>query len=989
MKPESLSGITCDSELQQLKQHLEESEKKLVTYKNLLEAMEKRDVSDAVLEHCPNLSKAVMENAKLKYRMEILQASIRKQEQLNEKNSIKDSSSEAPVEKKSKTNKSSESGDGKPTGNKKPSKETKHNYVIVKDFGSSLLYMLRALFSESVSKLYPELSSTPVLITETQQIKFGDYQFNSSMSIAKKLEQNGQKISPQEVAREIVENLPKCDRIEKMEVAGPGFINIFLSKNWIAASIANIALKGIEIPVIEKRRVVVDFSSPNIAKQMHVGHLRSTIIGDSISRLLTYVGFDVLRLNHIGDWGTQFGMLIAHLQDCFPNFINEVPPVSDLQAFYKESKKRFDEDEAFKARAYQCVTKLQSFDPDFVKAWQIICDVSRKDFNQIYDRLDINIVERGESFYQKYMIDLVEELEQLGVLELDEGRKILRFGEEVPLTVVKSDGGFTYDTSDLAALKYRLYVDKADWIIYVVDAGQSLHFELIYAAGQKLGWYSPTEKRVELVSFGLVLGEDKKKFKTRSGDTVRLTDLLDEGVKRAEIKLQEKERDKVMISEELALARDAVAYGCVKYADLSQTRTQDYVFSFDRMLDDRGNTAVYLLYAFARIKSICRNSEVSEEDIQNYVNSLPDGILPLEHKSEFRLAKTILKFTDCILNTLDNFLFHQLCDYVYSLATTFHDFYNECYVIHKDLDEICRQFGMLQLDLSDADALSTACIYLADPHKLPGPAKDDSDNATKANDSATVFHYERTNEQNGLSKQYQVNDMSISDCDSDFEETLRHHFQYVPRPKADKEVEKNDDSSIDFASSLKQKDVNGTISVLVALTESSRSHISPRKRNFSLQNATETVSTSNSKSPSSEGKKRRRTNYHFDETNSPVQQFCSTSIVASTPLSTKLDSERRTRLTLINSAVRTKVRQSKQRTLLNLSTNNTDPMNTVNSKDETTRREQGAIAKHIARIRTSSSRLNSSKEAFLSFNDTSRYYSMRTSFSSNGSASFS
>ncbi|KAK6100790.1 arginine--tRNA ligase [Brugia pahangi] len=719
MKPESLDGISCDSELRQLKQHLEESEKKLVTYQSLLDAMEKGDMNDAVLEHCPNLSKAIMENAKLKYRMKILQASIRKQEQLNEENGIKNSSAEVPVEKKSKTKISSKNDDRKSAGDKRPSKESKkYNYVIVKDFGSSLLCMLRAIFLESVSKLYPEMSDIPILITETQQIKFGDYQFNSSMSIAQLL-RKGQKISPQEVARKILDNLPEYDRIEKMEVSGPGYINIFLNRSWIATSITNIALKGIEVPVIEKRRVLVDFSSPNIAKQMHVGHLRSTIIGDSISRLLTYVGFDVLRLNHIGDWGTQFGMLIAHLQDCFPNFINEVPPISDLQAFYKESKKRFDEDEAFKARAYQCVTKLQSFDPDFLKAWQMICDVSRKDFSQIYDRLDINIVERGESFYQKHMVELVEELDKLGVLELDEGRKILKLGEGVPLTVVKSDGGFTYDTSDLAALKYRLFVDKADWIIYVVDAGQSLHFELLYAAGQKLGWYSPSEKRVELVSFGLVLGEDKKKFKTRSGDSIRLTDLLDEGVKRAEAKLQEKERDKVMIPEELALARDAVAYGCVKYADLSQTRTQDYVFSFDRMLDDRGNTAVYLLYAFARIQSICRNSGVSEEDIRNYLQSLPNGLLPLEHKSEFRLAKTILKFTDCILNTLDNFFLHQLCDYVYSLATTFHDFYNECYVIQKDTDGM--YFALISLAINTRLVLCkvTAAI-MADCFKILG-----------------------------------------------------------------------------------------------------------------------------------------------------------------------------------------------------------------------------------------------------------------------------
>ncbi|EJW87749.1 hypothetical protein WUBG_01338 [Wuchereria bancrofti] len=964
MKPEPLDGISCNSELRQLKQHLEESEKKLVTYQNLLDAMEKGDMNDTVLEHCPDLSKAIMENTKLKYRIKILQASIREQEQLNEKNGIKNSNAEAPMEKKSKTKTSSKNDSDKSAGNKKPSKESKkYNYVIVKDFGSSLLCMLRALFSESVSKLYPEMSTIPILITEAQQVKFGDYQFNSSMSIAQKLLRNGQKISPQEVARKILDNLPKCDRIEKMEVSGPGYINIFLNRSWIATSITNIALKGIEVPVIEKRRALVDFSSPNIAKQMHVGHLRSTIIGDSISRLLTYVGFDVLRLNHIGDWGTQFGMLIAHLQDCFPNFINEVPPISDLQAFYKESKKRFDEDEAFKARAYQCVTKLQSFDPDFVKAWQMICDVSRKDFSQIYDRLDITIVERGESFYQKHMVELVDEFDKLGVLELDEGRKILKLGEGVPLTVVKSDGGFTYDTSDLAALKYRLFVDKADWIIYVVDAGQSLHFELLYAAGQKLGWYSPSEKRVELVTFGLVLGEDKKKFKTRSGDSVRLTDLLDEGVKRAEAKLQEKERDKVMIPEELVLARDAVAYGCVKYADLSQTRTQDYVFSFDRMLDDRGNTAVYLLYAFARIQSICRNSGVSEEDIHNYLHSLPNGLLPLEHKSEFRLAKTILKFTDCILNTLDNFLLHQ---------------------------KFIASWKCCNLIFSNTEAVPTAYIYLADPHKLPVPAKNANDNPNRGESDAEneilqhYFHCERSNELDQLSEKYEIHDMSIS---SDFEETLQNHFRYTPTPKSEVKSEENNDSSIDF-SSLKQQNMDDGVSLSFAFTENSKSNISSfREGNFSLQNITENVNISNNKSPNSEERKQRIFDDHFDE-NSPVEQFRNTSLVASTPLSTKSNNGYRRQMVMMKSAVRTKVDELKQRTMLNLSVYSNDSMNTTSSKDEATMREQCAIAKHIARIRTSSTRLGSSKEALPSFNNT-RYHSMCTSFGSNGSASFS
>ncbi|VDN24987.1 unnamed protein product [Gongylonema pulchrum] len=588
---------------------------KLENYQHLVHAMEVGDLSEDLLEHCPKLAQVMKENEKLKYRAQILKKSINEQERMN--NESASSNTRAPVEKKPKSENSAKKNDQKSTGNGKAeiSKETKKfSYVRVRDFGSSVLYMLREHFSETVSKLYPEINSIPILVVETQQAKFGDYQFNSSAIIA------------------------------QMEVAGAFYVNVFLKKNYIASCIANIALKGIQIPKIEKRRVIVDFSSPNIAKEMHVGHLRSTIIGDSICRLLEYVGFDVLRLNHIGDWGTQFGMLIAHLQDCFPNFLNEAPPISDLQAFYKESKKRFDSDEAFKARAYDCVVKLQNYDPDFVKAWQLICDVSRKDFSRIYDRLEIEIIERGESFYQKLMIELVQELDEQGELEFDEGRKILRVGDEVPLTVVKSDGGFTYDTSDLAALKQRLHVEKADWVIYVVDAGQSLHFDfdegrkilrvgdevpltvvksdggftydtsdlaalkqrlhvekadwviyvvdagqslhfdLLYAAGRKLGWYSPLEKRVEHVSFGLVLGEDKKKFKTRSGDTVRLTDLLDEGVKRAEAKLLEKERNKVMSTEELAAARDAVAYGCIKYADLSQTRTQDYVFSFDKVL---------------------------------------------------------------------------------------------------------------------------------------------------------------------------------------------------------------------------------------------------------------------------------------------------------------------------------------------------------------------------------------------------------------------
>ncbi|PIO74975.1 arginine--tRNA ligase [Teladorsagia circumcincta] len=371
----------------------------------------------------------------------------------------------------------------------------------------------------------------------------------------------------------------------------------------------------------------------------------------------------VLRVNHIGDWGTQFGMLIAYLYDKYPDFMKQPPPISDLQAFYKESKKRFDDDPEFKKRAYDCVVKLQSYDPEIVNAWTMICNISKK-YNQIvYDRLDIVLEDVGESFYQKMMITLVEDLKktQLDRFREEEGR-LLYFPEkcEVPLTIVKSDGGYTYDTSDLAALRYRLHEKKADWVVYVVDAGQSLHLETVFAAGRELGWYDESQQRVEHVAFGLVLGEDRKKFKTRSGETVRLLDLLDEGVKRAAAKLEEKGRADVMNEAELTAARDAVAYGCIKYADLSHTRTQDYVFSFDRMLDDKGNTAVYLLYAYARIRSIVRTSGVAAEALNDYIARNPT--IPITHPAELTLSKQILKLADCILQVLDSLMLHQEAD---------------------------------------------------------------------------------------------------------------------------------------------------------------------------------------------------------------------------------------------------------------------------------------------------------------------------------------
>ncbi|KAM6907260.1 arginine--tRNA ligase, cytoplasmic [Xenentodon cancila] len=567
---------------------------------------------------------------------------------------------------------------------------------------------LQEIFGEAIRVSCPELDNPPLAVTPNQQAKFGDYQCNSAMAMAQMLKAKGVKVNPREIAEKIVQNLPDNELIQKTEIAGPGFINIHLKRMFVSKLLSNLLVNGVQPPPLASRKkVVVDFSSPNIAKEMHVGHLRSTIIGDCMCRLFEFLGYDVLRLNHVGDWGTQFGMLIAHLQDKFPDYLTVCPPISDLQAFYKESKKRFDEDEDFKKRAYRCVVRLQSKEADFIKAWNLICDVSRREFQKVYDCLDVKIIERGESYYQDLMTEVVKEFEEKGLAELDEGRKIVFGpGHSVPLTIVKSDGGYTYDTSDLAALHQRLFEEKADIIIYVTDSGQGMHFQVVFAVAQMVGWYNPQVTRVEHAGFGVVLGEDKKKFKTRSGDTVRLMDLLEEGLKRSMDKLKEKERDKVLTPEELIKAQRAVAFGCVKYADLSHNRINDYVFSFDKMLDDRGNTAAYLLYAFTRIRSIARLANIDEIILRKAAETTE---VLLDHDKEWKLGKCILRFPEILQKILDDLLLHTLCDYLYELATTFTEFYDSCYCVEKDRQtgEVVK-INMWRMLLCDATAIVMA-----------------------------------------------------------------------------------------------------------------------------------------------------------------------------------------------------------------------------------------------------------------------------------------
>ncbi|GAB1599957.1 arginine--tRNA ligase, cytoplasmic-like [Argonauta hians] len=544
--------------------------------------------------------------------------------------------------------------------------------------------LMEQIFALAIQDAYPNLGSeAPVMLTPTNKPNFGDYQCNSAMSICQLLKAKGIKVNPRDVAQQIVKHLHSTEYIEKTEIAGPGFINIFLAKNYVSNQISKLLINGVQPPYIAKKnRVIIDFSSPNIAKEMHVGHLRSTIIGDAIATLLEWVGHDVLRLNHLGDWGTQFGMLIVHLQDKYPTFEKDPPPISDLQAFYKESKVRFDGEPEFKKRAYDAVVKLQSYDPFHINAWKKICAISRNEFEKIYTALGVKIIDRGESFYQDRMVKLVSELESEGKLVSEDGMKVIfTKTHKVPLIVVKSDGGFTYDTSDLTALKQRLYEEKGNWLIYVTDAGQSSHFSTFFEAAEMLGFYDPSVVRLQHVPFGVVLGEDKKKFKTRSGDTIRLLDLLQEGISRAEQKLKEKGRDEVLTQEELDQAKKSIAYGCIKYADLSKNCTHDYVFSFDRMLDDRGNTAAYLLYAYTRIRSIARLAQVSPETLKKEAVTCS---IDLSHEKEWKLAKCIMRFADIVEKVLVDLLLHSVCDYVYELATVFTEFYDQCYCVEKD-----------------------------------------------------------------------------------------------------------------------------------------------------------------------------------------------------------------------------------------------------------------------------------------------------------------
>ena len=551
---------------------------------------------------------------------------------------------------------------------------------------TSILEQLKDSVSQAlVSAFGTELADTDPLVAPTNNPKFGDYQSNVALSLAKLLKQN-----PRAIAQSIVEHLQIEQMCETPTIAGPGFINFMVKSDYIGQILRQIQPDerlGIA-RVNPPQKVIVDFSSPNIAKEMHVGHLRSTIIGDAIARVLEFRGYDVLRLNHVGDWGTQFGMLIAYLREAYPEALTTANALDlgDLVSLYKKAKVRFDEDEEFKQTARQEVVKLQAGATDSRHAWKLLCDQSRKEFQVIYDLLDIEIQERGESFYNPFLEDIVSEVKQKGLLEKSEGAECVfldgftnKDGDPLPLIVRKSDGGFNYATTDLAALKYRVKEDDADRIIYVTDSGQANHFAGVFQVARKAE-ILPDDVEVVHVPFGLVLGEDGKRFKTRSSETVKLKDLLDEAVSRAkndlETRLKEEEREET--SEFIDRVSQVVGLSAVKYADLSQNRTSDYKFDYDKMLDLKGNTAPYLLYAYVRPQGVSRKGNIDFSQLDSNTE------IVLTEVPELALAKHILQLEEVIKEVESSLLPNRICLYLFELSQKFNQFYEQCEILNAD-----------------------------------------------------------------------------------------------------------------------------------------------------------------------------------------------------------------------------------------------------------------------------------------------------------------
>ncbi|MDC3118571.1 arginine--tRNA ligase [Prochlorococcus sp. AH-716-K03] len=566
---------------------------------------------------------------------------------------------------------------------------------LTKSFEESLL---ESLIKNEKKEEFEKIRKN--LINQASKEEFGDYQCNICLVLSKVYKSN-----PREIAIAFIKTLKENKKIsnlcENLEIAGPGFINIKLKNNILIEEIkSNIKCPRAGVPLSKnnknnhsKKTVIVDFSSPNIAKEMHVGHLRSTIIGDSISKIFELRGYNVLRLNHIGDWGTQFGMLITHLKDLYSSNLKEIDKIkiSDLVEFYKASKKRFDNEKEFQKRSREEVVKLQRGDQKSIEAWKLLCNQSRKEFDQIYKTLNIKIKERGESFYNPFLKSIIKDLNYKEILVEDQGAKCVfldgmtnKEGNPLPLIIQKKDGGYNYATTDLAALRYRFNKkpdgDNASRIIYVTDHGQSNHFAGVFQVAKRANWI-PKDCEVNHVPFGLVQGIDGKKLKTREGDTIKLKDLLSESIKRAKKDLLKRleSESRFETNEFILNTSKVIGIGAVKYADLSQNRITNYQFSFEKMLSLNGNTAPYLLYTLVRISGINRKNNMTEE-------ALKLESITYSHDLEWKLIRKLLKFDEVIISIEKDLMPNRLCNYLFELCQTFNRFYDQVPILKGDMD---------------------------------------------------------------------------------------------------------------------------------------------------------------------------------------------------------------------------------------------------------------------------------------------------------------
>ncbi|EJL4485309.1 arginine--tRNA ligase [Salmonella enterica] len=545
---------------------------------------------------------------------------------------------------------------------------------------------IQALLSEKVSQAMIAAGAPADCepqVRQSAKVQFGDYQANGMMAVAKKLG-----MAPRQLAEQVLTHLDLSGIASKVEIAGPGFINIFLEPAFLAEQVQQaLASERLGVSQPTRQTIVVDYSAPNVAKEMHVGHLRSTIIGDAAVRTLEFLGHHVIRANHVGDWGTQFGMLIAWLEKQQQENAGDMA-LADLEGFYRDAKKHYDEDEAFAERARNYVVKLQSGDAYFREMWRKLVDITMTQNQITYDRLNVTLTRddvMGESLYNPMLPGIVADLKAKGLAVESEGATVVfldefknKEGDPMGVIIQKKDGGYLYTTTDIACAKYRYETLHADRVLYYIDSRQHQHLMQAWTIVRKAG-YVPDSVPLEHHMFGMMLGKDGKPFKTRAGGTVKLADLLDEALERARRLVAEKNPD--MPADELEKLANAVGIGAVKYADLSKNRTTDYIFDWDNMLAFEGNTAPYMQYAYTRVLSVFRKADIDEQ-------ALASAPVIISEDREAQLAARLLQFEETLTVVAREGTPHVMCAYLYDVAGLFSGFYEHCHILSAENDAV-------------------------------------------------------------------------------------------------------------------------------------------------------------------------------------------------------------------------------------------------------------------------------------------------------------